>query len=137
MKAKSIDYAVLASLVWLLFIVGRVVAQGDSCPAIVTHGAPGGTPGKNEGDCTLEACATFEYALEQGQNLCSQEVHVFYVDENREFEELEWRMPSTENQTEDRWLAILSRIGPAPGLLAGWLLGLILAYVLFKPASRR
>ena len=129
MRIRSICI-VLALLTGLLASCTAATVQESGCPAIVWYGAPNGIAGEDEGQCRSEeqACATLDYALEQGQRICSQEVCVFYVDQNRRYEQLEWRPPSTAQQFQDWLWSGVYWLPPIIGLIGGWLA----AYRLFR-----
>ena len=129
MRIRSICI-VLALLTGLLVSCTAATVQESGCPAIVWYGAPNGSPGKDEGQCRSEeqACATLDYALKQGQRICSQQVHVFYVDQNRRFEQLQWDPPSTAQQFTDWLWSGVYWLLPIVSLIVGWLV----AYWLFR-----
>ena len=72
---------VCISIGLLIGLPRPAVAQAGGCEAFVYFGSPGGVQGKDVGECRTQeqACASMEYALDQGKKVCSQVVYVTYV----------------------------------------------------------
>jgi hypothetical protein len=77
--------ALLLVLLSLLSAARPALAQADACTVQVYYGSGG----QDEGDClhSTGLCATKEYALQQGLNICAREVQIlldgFVVDTYR------------------------------------------------------
>lgn len=116
----------LAGLVIVFAVVltnrGDVAAQSSGCPATVFYHE---SLGSDTGQCTSldSACNSLKYALEQGQDLCPEQVNVFYADPNNIYQQIEWRPPPLSSKVKDAIWLVGQWIGPALGLVVGWLVG--------------
>lgn len=111
----------LALFAGLLLIASEVGAQDANCGASVWYGAPKGVAGRDEGLCdsSAKACATFEYALSQGQVQCKQLVAVFFEDQNKNYQAAKWVAQSANWPSEIGFWSI-PLITLVIGLVAGW-----------------
>lgn len=103
----------------LLLLPSSMFAQDDNCPAIVYYYDKSG---QNVGQCsTIEgACKDMEYALKQGMSLCPTHVAVFYANPDNTYQQLDWQPPPASREIESTLWAIGRWIGPAIGLILGW-----------------
>lgn len=115
-RIACIAIGVLSMLLVLPF---PTLAQGNNCSAVVYFY----DTGQNIGQCSdvNSPCLTMEYALEQGLLLCSERVAVFYADPNNPYQQLDWQPPPPGYELESTMWAVGGWIGPAIGLVLGWL----------------
>lgn len=113
---KKSGWALLA-LFCAVFISTSLLAQADSCIVQVFYGAGG----RDSGDCldaSTSLCATHEYALKQGKQICPQEVQLFAENLLREV----YRSPDNIQRAPFDWaIAVLYGLLPwVVGGLGGW-----------------
>ena len=107
----------------------HAVAQTGGCEAFVYFGSPGGVQGQDVGECKTEeqACASLEYALEQGKQVCNRAVYVNYTSPTKSYRVVTWQPPTTPDQEmKDSVRVILPWLGAAGGLVLGWLAAVVI-----------
>jgi hypothetical protein len=130
MKLRLIGLMLFAVSVSLLIGSPRhAVAQTGDCEAFVYFGSPGGVQGQDVGECKTkeQACASLEYALEQGKQVCSRAVYVNYTSPTESYRVVTWRPTTTPDQElTDSVQPILPWLGAAGGLVLGWLAAVVI-----------